>query len=406
MRSATGRAARKAEEGAVRIGSSFTSTATPRQQQPVDAERTVGSLFAEVRLPLSAPSHPLGALELSAAARWERYSDFGKSLAPKVGLTWRPIEGLKMRATYGESFRAPALQELFDAPINSPILFTAAGRQVLALALQGGNPTLQPETAITWTAGVDYDPVPVPGLRLSATWFRTVFEDRIDRPVSQNVAGALTDPRFTPFVTLISPATSAADRQLIEALLADPATTTSQGVFPPEAYGAVVEIRNVNTGALEVEGIDLQASYARDLADGRLGLSLNTSWLLDYRQQLTPTSAWQELAGMATYPAEFRGRLSADYSRGPWSLGLAANHIGAFEDALGNDIDRLTTFDAYGRLTGAPGSRLSGLTLALNVRNLFDTDPPFYDNPLGFAFDASAHDAVGRFVSLQLTRRW
>ncbi|MFC3077824.1 TonB-dependent receptor domain-containing protein [Phenylobacterium terrae] len=403
-RLAVGAQARR--EGFVRVGSSYTSTVAPSHQRPVDAERTVEALFAELRAPLLGAEQALGALEVSAAARWERYSDFGESLAPKIGFTWSPLGGLKLRATYGESFRAPALQELFDAPTNNPILFSVGDHRILALALQGGNPTLQPETATTWTAGFDLEPAPLPGLRLSATWFRTRFKDRIDRPVSQNVAGALTDPRFTPFVRLIAPATNAADREIIARLLADPATTTSQGVFPPEAYGAVVEIRNVNTGALEVEGIDAQATLARDVADGRLSLSLNASWILDYRQQLTPTATWQALAGTATFPADFRARLAADFTRGPWSLGLAANHTSGFEDGRGRDIDALTTLDAYGRITGATGTLWEGLTLALNVRNLLDADPPFYDNPLGFAFDPSAHDAVGRFVSLQLTRRW
>lgn len=393
-------------EAFLRIGSSYTSTVAPSPQRPIDAERTVEALFAELRLPVTGEASEVGALELSAAARWERYSDFGESLAPKVGATWTPVTGLRLRATYGESFRAPALQELWDAPLNGPILFSVGAQRILALALQGGNPTLGPETATTWTAGFDFEPSALPALRLSASWFRTLFRDRIDRPVTQNLAGALTDPRFAPFVRLISPASSAADRQLIERLLADPATTTSQGVFPPEAYGAIVEVRNVNTGALEVEGIDLQASLGRDMAGGRLTLTANASWLLDHRQQLTPTSGWQELAGVATYPARFRGRVAADWARGGLGLGLVANRSAEARDALGATIEGFTTFDAYGRLAGDLGGRWEGLTLALNVRNLFNQGPPFYDNALGFAFDAGAYDPIGRFVSLQLTRRW
>lgn len=407
VRAAVGVQARR--ETFLRVGSSYTSTVAPVEQTPVDAERDVLALYGEVRVPLVGYGNArpgLQELEVTAAIRWERYSDFGRTLNPKVGAIWSPISGVRFRGTYGESFRAPALQELRDAPINSPILFSVGSERILALALQGGNPALRPETATTWTAGVDLQPDVAPDLRLSATWFRTQFKDRIDRPVSQNVAGALVDPRFAPFVRRIAPATDAEDRAYITALLADPATTTSQGVFPPESYGAVVEIRNVNTGALEVEGIDLQASYRHEASFGRLSFNANASWLLDYQQQLTPTSTTQELVGVVTNPARLRGRIAADWTRASWGAGLALNYVSSFRDADGPRISEQTTTDGYIRWEGPPGTLWSGASVSLHVRNLLDQDPPFYDNPLGFAYDPSTGDPVGRFISVQLTRRW
>nr|WP_246371140.1 TonB-dependent receptor [Phenylobacterium haematophilum] len=49
---------------------------------------------------------------------------------------------------------------------------------------------------------------------------------------------------------------------------------------------------------------------------------------------------------------------------------------------------------------------LDGLSVALNVQNLFDSDPPFYDGPTGIGYDPANADPLGRFVSLQLTKRW
>jgi len=40
------------------------------------------------------------------------------------------------------------------------------------------------------------------------------------------------------------------------------------------------------------------------------------------------------------------------------------------------------------------------------VRNLFDRDPPFWNGIEGIAYDAANTDVIGRFVALQLTRRW
>jgi iron complex outermembrane receptor protein len=68
--------------------------------------------FAELFVPVIGDANAVGGareLTLSLAARREDYSDFGSTTDPKVGLTFRPIETLTARATYGTSFRAPSL---------------------------------------------------------------------------------------------------------------------------------------------------------------------------------------------------------------------------------------------------------------------------------------------------------
>ena len=55
---------------------------------------------------------------------------------------------------------------------------------------------------------------------------------------------------------------------------------------------------------------------------------------------------------------------------------------------------------------GPPRVLWAGLTVGLNARNVFNTAPPFYNNPLGYGFDATNADVIGRFVSLQLTKSW
>ncbi|MCR5879459.1 TonB-dependent receptor [Phenylobacterium sp. J367] len=391
-----------------RHGSSYTSTTAPVAIAAADVGRTVAAAFAEARAPLFGAENArpgFRSLEFSGAVRVERYSDFGTTANPKAGLSWGPAEGLNLRATYGHSFRAPALTELNDTQLYTAAQFPLGSGRILGLLLQGGNADLEPETAKTWTLGADVQPSAIAGLRISATLFETAFEDRIDQPARQNLAGVLADPTLAPFVRRIQPDTSPADLQLITALLADPAAA-SAGLFPPQDYRAIVDARLVNTGRLTVRGLDLQASYAPPLAGGDLNLSANASWLFDYVQQLTPTSAAVDRSGQAGYPADLRARLAADWTRGPVSAGLALNHMGDLRTPDGRGIDSLSTVDLRVSLKGGDGSRLRGVALDLTVRNLFDTDPPFYDNPDGFAFDPANADVVGRFVSLELSRSW
>jgi outer membrane receptor protein involved in Fe transport len=54
----------------------------------------------------------------------------------------------------------------------------------------------------------------------------------------------------------------------------------------------------------------------------------------------------------------------------------------------------------------ASNGLLHGLTVSLSAQNLFDTDPPFVNQSSGIGYDASSADPLGRFVALQLIKRW
>lgn len=391
-----------------RTGSRRTTTTTFVAGVPVEGRRTVTSAFAEVRAPLVGDSNArpgLVRLELSGALRAEWYSDFGRTLDPKIGVLWSPFEDLDVRATFGQSFRAPSLNELLSTMSVTPFNFPAPGGAVLSLGMQGGSADLTPETAETWTAGLDYRPSWSPGARLSLSWFDVAFSDRINRPINENVLGALTDPRFTSFVRRVDPANNAADLAAVNALLAHPGAVASTGLNPPTAYHAIVDLRSVNTGRLLVRGLDLEATQAVSLLEGELTLRAAASRLFDYQQQLTPTAPVFEVVGRVGYPPKLRARVSADWSRGALGLGLALNRTSALRTAAGIRVDDDTTFDANLRLQPERGP-LADATLSLTVRNLFDSDPPFHDNPSGFAFDPANADVLRRFVTVRLSRRW
>jgi outer membrane receptor protein involved in Fe transport len=325
---------------------------------------------------------------------------------PSVGLTWTPNPALRLRATYSRSFRAPALRELYDPFLLNPVLLTLGSARVPTLELTGGNPNLKPETAVSWTGGIDITPPRWPGVELTLTGFDIRFQNRIDRPASVNIANALTDPTLTPFVQHIAPGTSAADLATITALMSSAPFIANAGAFLPSQYGAVVDIRYVNTGMLHVSGLDFTGRDTLQFGDDQLVLAVNATYLLTYDQQLTPTAPVVSRLNLTNYPLRFRSRLTADWTRGRFTLGGALNFAGAYHDTLGARIDGQHTVDLQARLTPTDHGPLRGVTVLLNVRNLFDADPPFYNNSQGFAYDPANADPVGRFVSLQLTREW
>ncbi len=384
----------------------FTGAVTPQEIVAPSSDRMITAVFAEARLPLVGPENArpgVQRLELSIAGRVEEYDDFGRTTNPKIGLVWSPVAALNLKASWGTSFRAPALRQLTDATEAAPTFVQRAdGTSVLSLYRYGGNPDLKPETAQTWTAGFDYRPEG--GLRLGVSYFDTRFEDRISQPVNENLSNALIDPALAPFVQVIDPANSAADLALIRSYIEDPAYPYGS-FYPATTYGAILDARWVNASQVDVRGVDLDLSYPWQVGDSTVNVDATASWILDYETRLTPTASSNSVVGRIGYPVRLRSRAGATWSRGSLTAGLHWNHVAAYADALGRGIDAWKTADL--QISWAPDlAVLAGVRLVASVQNLFDADPPFYDSSTGLGYDPGQGDLLGRVASLQLIKRW
>lgn len=372
-------------------------------------DRQVRSVYAELNAPIVGADNarPLvERLEVSLAGRIEDYDDVGSTRDPKVGVIWAPSRGLTFKGSYGTSFRAPALPELNSPFVIAPTILPYNGGQTPVLLLQGGNPDLKPETARSWTAGLSYSPADHPGLTVGLSVYRTLFKGRIGSPVLSSLALALTSPEFAPFRTFVAPAANPGDRAQVLALVNDPHALNT-GLYGVDTYGAIVEARNVNTGSLDVRGVDLTGSYTTTLLGDPLSLNASLSWLTRYERKVTPTAAATQLAGQAGYPADLRARVSATWTHGPVAITTGFNHVGDTYAETGRRVAPWNTVDLQLRLQ--PRSRVlgaQGLAWTLNVQNLFDAAPPFYDNPLGIGYDPANADPIGRRITLQLTKAW
>ncbi|QJU60281.1 TonB-dependent receptor [Sphingomonas sp. AP4-R1] len=377
----------------------------------VAGARTVTAGFVELRAPLFGPDNARAGfqrLEFTAAARVEHYAVFGTTTNPKLGASWVPVDGLTLRASWGTSFRAPNLRQLGNAQRYAVTTLTGgSGATLPVIQLTGGNPDLGPEKARSWTAGADLAPRAVPGLTLHATWFHTNFRQRIATPAAENFARALLDPALAPFVQLLNPIANPADLARINALLASPAFSGSNP-FPVTSIAGIVDTRYVNTGRVIVSGLDLQAGYTFTVGPDRFELGASGSYLDSYRERVTPTSVPVDRLNLVGRPVDLRGRATAGWRRGIVDAQIGVNHVAGYRDLTNRRIDAWTTADLQIGLTASSSARgwLTGMTLSLAVSNILNTAPPFYDSPVGLGYDAANADALGRFVSLQLTRRW
>ena len=86
--------------------------------------------------------------EFTGGLRYDRYSDFGGTLNPRVALVWQATDQLTAKIMYGQAFRAPSYLELYMTTGANP-----------------PNANLKPECSRTWETSFSY--VPTRDLRLS-----------------------------------------------------------------------------------------------------------------------------------------------------------------------------------------------------------------------------------------------
>ena len=166
----------------------------------------------------------------------------------------------------------------------------------------------------------------------------------------------------------------------------------------------MVDNRFVNAAGVEVEGIDLSARYRFDWAGGQALIDGTVTRLLANDRSLTTAAPTEDLLGDPNFPSRWRGRAGTQWTRGPLTFGLSANYVSGGRDPVGGRrIDDWTTFDGQLRYDFGDADDLS---LTVNVLNLANTEPPFYDSVQGVAFDAANTSALGRQMSLQLVKRW
>ena len=371
--------------------------------------RDVSSAFGELNIPLIGAANALPGverLELSVAGRVEHYDDVGTTANPKIGLIWRPIEDLLVRAAYGTSFRAPALPEIGQPSLIAPTNLSFGSTSTLVLLQYGGNPNLKPETAKTWTAGFDWTPKARSGFRLGLSWFDIQFDNQIDDPGVRNLATVLTNPAFDSLVQFVNGA-NAADLAKVNALLAKapPGLAT---LFPASAYAAIVDARYLNTASTEVSGFDLTLDQTLTLGSNRLGLSASGSYLDTFKQSQVAGAPAESILDTPNNPVNFRGHATADWSQGPYEAAFTLNYVNRYKDPVAHRaVDAWTTCDlSLTWRSPAKSGPASGVAVSLFVQNLLDADPPFYDNPQAIGYDPANADPFGRIVSMQLTKHW
>ena len=118
-------------------------------------------MYAELQIPVFGAGNArpgFQRLTVNAAIRYDDYSDVGDTSNEKFGVTWKLAPTIALRGSYGSSFRAPLITQIYG---NSNNLFVqsyqdpAGGAPLVGVANSGVNLNLGREEATTWTLGVE-----------------------------------------------------------------------------------------------------------------------------------------------------------------------------------------------------------------------------------------------------------
>lgn len=358
--------------------------------------RNVYAGFVELNVPV------LKELELTAAVRYDKYSDFGNTTNPKFGFRYEPVKQLLVRGSYSTGFRAPSLYDLnaaqtytntgtFNDPVRCPGgvpipgASAAANCQVQFQALQGGNTQLKAEKSKNATLGIVFEPIKNLSAGVDFFWIK------VDKQI-----GAIAD------TTIISdPATFGAYYHR----LPDGSLSTDGSSCPDVATCGYLDTRSQNLGNTKTSGLDFSGSYRLMAgAAGNYTFATNTTYLLKYEYQDYINGPYnQNISRYSGAGPIFRWQSNASilWTGGAFGAGVFGHYKSGYEDFdPKNRVAAYTTFDVYGSWTP-----VKSLQLILGARNVFDKDPPFSNQKAVFQanYDPRYTDPTGRTYYLRGT---
>jgi len=377
--------------------------------------RHVSTAYGELFIPVVGAANRMPgieALEVSVAGRYEHYSDFGSTTNPKYGFMWAPVGGVHLRATYGTSMRAPTLYELSEkAEPLSPNVYQMPdptpgdpNHITNAIVLYGNNSQLRPERSTNWTTGLDFQPAFLPTFKASLTYFNIVFKDRIAEPLNQGFFDALILESQHPSLIDRNPSLAT-----VESYFANPNFYNSTPPVAPGDIGAIIDNQLANVASTRESGLDLNATYGLATVAGTFTFQAGGTYLLEKENRLTSGSPFVSNLNSLFNPVDLKLRNSLMWNRGGLGAALFMNYVGPYRDirpGFEAPVGSYTTFDLNLRYdTQDKGGVFRHMTVALSALNVLDRAPP-HINYYGFDFDATNASAVGRYLSLDVTKQW
>jgi hypothetical protein len=379
----------------------------------------VKEVYTEFKMPLVQDKPGIQALDVEAGYRYSDYSISGGVSAYKFGADYAPVQGLKFRANFQRSVRAPNLYELYlpktvgtgnlgsdpcagaGVTGNTAALCLAQGATQAQLnagsipgpisgqinAFYGGNTNLKPEKSNTITAGVVIQPAQIPGLSMTADY----YDIKIANAIVYNSASVIVSQCF---------ASGDANSEYCQAIHR---STVDGSLSGGTSVG--VDALYANVAVLRTRGLDFGLNFHRGPRDGfHYGLDFAGTYVIKNYQVVggttiecaghfgadcdVPTPKWKHVASLGL------GWKNVDLTT-RWRL------IGAVTQDADTDI-QTSRIGAVSYFDETANFRVNEkFTFSLGVLNVFNKKPPIVGDTsgatsVGGSTFPSVYDVLGR----------
>jgi iron complex outermembrane recepter protein len=341
------------------------------------AKRTVNAVFAEVLVPFSK------AFEVSAALRHDRYNGFGGTTNPKVSFKFNPVSEFLLRGSYNTAFRVPGFKDLYFGitessysgkdlvdPAKCPSLVVSnkpGCESVTPNILNGGRPTLNPETAKQGSLGIVVQPVKA--FSFNADYWQINRKNGIS---------------FLDLKDLSANYDNFKDS------------------FVRDAAGNLVAIdqRGVNAGATQTKGLELGARFDNKVGPGNLVIGIDGTYMISRKSKLLPNSEFSEnqvgqFIRDGDIPLRWKHVAQVGYAMGDWSATVYQRYYAGYKDNVAPGVanetvtpinfqERVKPFLVHDLSVSYNG--VKNLVVNFGIKNLLNTKPPFsvvYDSDTG-----------------------
>lgn len=347
-----------------------------------NGSRSSSAIYAELALPITKQ------LEGQLAARYDKYSDYGSSATPKIGLKYTPNDMVAIRANWGKGFRAPTLPEISPsvATFFTQVIDPQDGLIKNISGVFAGNPNLKAEKSTSMTLGIVLEPTK--NFNISFDLYKIDWRDVVASPSFQDILDASCPAGGTP----TTPCPSTAQ------ILRDPGSNDIVTVFS----------QYQNLASRKTDGVDIDARLTIPTATlGKFTTRANVTYIRSFKEDGVEYAGTN--GGSNTIPRVKAG-ITQDWDYGAWSLSGRVNYThGWRQDGLAASF--FTPGGAVGQTGTYPRKTLSYTTLDLYARyaftskatisasliNALDNTPP-YDPGFSstFLYDFSQFDVRGR----------
>ncbi|SDQ15556.1 TonB-dependent receptor domain-containing protein [Brevundimonas sp. 374] len=382
-------------------------------------KREVYSAYVEFAVPVVSPEMNIPlvrSLDFQLAGRYEHYSDFGDVAKPKIAMAWDLVEGVRVRGSYSEGFRAPNLEQTnaaqygrlstnndyirceADLRLGRITNFNQCSQPASASLLVSGNPELQPEESTNRSIGLVLQPWFIPEQFGRFTF--TLDRWKIEQEKIVGLLGAQSNVVLDYLNILNGTRNDNVNRAAVTA--DDVAFFQGSGITP---VGQIVSVEDqfINLLPQTVEGLDIGLQWRlRGTPWGNFRASVNAAHLTKFDRSPgplveslfaareagqinanTPLPISQTLLARNGRP-EWRVTGSFTWSQGPWQVGAFTQYNSAvtetgFLSAQGDpwQVDSQITGNLYGQYEfGDNVGFASGTTVRLGARNITDEQPP------------------------------